>query len=338
MSTQVTLTGRQKAAYFCIQVGAEQSAKILKHLREDEVELLTVEIAQAQRTPPEVTEAVLQEFVELSLADNYLRAGGIEYARELLERALGKDRAREILQRLTSNLRKRPFDSLSSVDPGQLAGLLQHEHPQTTAVVLAHLHPQLAASVMNSLPPERQADIVRRVSALDRASPDMLREAERVILRKLSGLVAHEMAAPAGGLDWAVSVLHTVDRSTERKILEDLQVVSPELASDIAQRMFLFEDMVKLDDRTIQRILRGVDVNRDLPLALKPAKPELWRKITSNVSVRVADTLREATEYMGRVRIRDVEEAQARIVEIIRTLEAKGEIQIARGGGEDEYI
>ncbi|MDF2627103.1 MAG: fliG [Symbiobacteriaceae bacterium] len=333
-----TLSGRQKAALFCIQVGADYSAKILKHLSDQEIEILTVEIAQARKVPTDVGEAVMKEFVEMAMAERYIRAGGIDYARELLEKALGTDRAKDILQRLTSSLRRRPFDSIRQTDPGQLAGFLQNEHPQTIAVVMAHLSADQAAVVMAALPPERQADVVRRVSALERTSPEMLREVERVLERKLSALVAQESSAVVGGLSWAVDVLNNVDRTTERNIMENLNLFDPELANEIAQRMFLFDDIVKLDNRAVQRILREVDMNKDLPLAMKGCKDEVWRKISSNLSTRAAEALKESVEYLGPVRIRDVEEAQTKIVGVIRTLEEKGEIQISRGVNADEYI
>lgn len=332
------LAGRQKAAIFCIQIGAEQSANILKHLSDEEIELLTVEIAQAKKVPVEVSDDVLQEFVQLGLAQKYLRAGGIDYARELLETALGKDRAVEILKRLTSSLRRRPFDSIRSTDPTQLAGFLQNEHPQTIAVVMAHLSPQQAVVVMQGLTPDRQADMVRRISALDRTSPEMLREVERVLERKLSALTTQEAAAAVGGLSWSVAVLNSLDRSSERAIMDALGRTDPELAGEIKQRMFLFDDIVKLDNKAVQRILRDVDMNKDLPLSLKGAKDEVWKKILDNLSSRVGEALKESVQYLPPVRIRDVEEAQTRIVNLIRTLEERGEIQISRGGSEDEFI
>jgi flagellar motor switch protein FliG len=333
----VPLVGRQKAAVFCIQAGAERSAKILKHLRDEEIELLTVEIAQASKVTGGVRDEVLQEFIDLATAEKYIRTGGIDYARTLLEKALGERRAQDILQRLTSNLRKRPFDSVRHTDPSQLAGFLQNEHPQTIAVVMAHLSPDQAAIVIAGLPPERQADVIKRVSTIERTSPEMLREVERVLERKLSAQVSQERTA-AGGLAWTVEVLNRVDRSTERAIMDVLSRFDPELATEIAARMFLFDDVVKLDDRTVQRILRDVDMNKDLPLALKGSKDEVWRKIKNNLSKRAADLMKESVELLGPVRIRDVEEAQARIVGLIRKLEESGEIQIGRGGVEDEFI
>jgi len=332
-----SITSRQKAAILCIHIGSEQSAKILKHLRDDEIELLTVEIAQAKKVNGVERDSVLSEFVEMATAQRYIRAGGIDYARELLEKAVGEKRAKEILQRLTASLRKRPFDGVRRTDPAQLAGFLQNEHPQTIAVVMAHLSAEQASVVLSGLPPERQADVVRRVSTIDRTSPEMLREVERVLERKLSAAVTQE-STQAGGITWAVDVLNRVDRATERNIMEVLARHDPELATEIKQRMFLFDDVVKLDDRTIQAILRQVDMNKDLPMALKGSKDEVWRKILANLSKRAGDALKESVEFLGPVRIRDVEEAQTKIVGIIRSLEEKGEIQITRGETADEFI
>lgn len=331
------LNGRQKAAVFFINIGAERSSKILHHMRDDEIELLTVEIAQARKVSPEERDVVFNEFITVATADKHIRSGGIDYAREMLETALGDTKAREIMQRLTSHLRRRPFDAVRRTDPVHLASFLQNEHPQTVAVIMAHLSSEHAALVLTGLPQERQADIVRRVATLERTSPEMLREAEKVLERKVSAIVTQESSV-AGGVNWAVDVLNRVDRATEKGIMGLLSTDDPELANEIAQRMFLFDDIVSLDDRTVQRVLREVDMNKDLPLALKAAKEEVWRKIMNNVSKRAGETLKEAVNYLGPVRIRDVEEAQARIVALIRKLEETGEIQISRGGGEDEFI
>lgn len=274
----------------------------------------------------------------MATAEQYIRTGGIDYARDLLERALGPHRAKEILQRLTASLRRRPFDAVRDIDPAQMAGFLQNEHPQTVAVILAHLAPQRAGQVMMAFPPERQADLVRRVSEIDRSSPELLREVEKVLEQKLSALAVQESTLPVGGLPWAVDVLNSVDRTMERNIMESLSLVNPDLAEQIAQRMFLFDDIVKLDDRAVQRILRDVDMNKDLPLALKGSRDEVWRKVLTNVSARAGQALKESVEFLGPVRIRDVEEAQTKIVNLIRSLEERGEIQVSRGSGADEFI
>lgn len=334
-TTQPVLTGRQKAAIFCITIGAERSAKILKHMKSDEIEQLTIEIARLRQVRPEDRELVLGEFNELAMGAHFLNQGGLDYARDLLEKALGPSRAAEVLHRLTPSLERRPFEGVRKIDPAQLAGFIQTEHPQTVAVILAHLLPEQAAVVLSSLPPDRQSDVLRRVAKLDRTSPEMLREVERVLERKLSALVQHEHSA-AGGIDWAASVLNRVDRTTEKTIMEDL-ASDTELVAEIKKRMFLFEDIVHLDDRSVQRILREVDMNKDMPLALKAANQDVWQKVLTNISQRAGETLKESVEYLGPVRIRDVEEAQSRVVEIIRRLEEMGEIVVMRGGA-SEFI
>ncbi|HEY8450560.1 MAG TPA: flagellar motor switch protein FliG [Bacillota bacterium] len=330
------LKNRQKAAILMITLGPELSSAVFQHLSEEEIEQLTLEIAAIQRVGPEVRELVLEEFRHMALAQDYIAKGGIEYARELLERALGSQRALEILERLTSNLQVRPFEFMRKTDPAQLINYLQNEHPQTIALILAYLQPDQAAMILGALPADRQADVARRIAIMDRTSPEVIREVERVLERKLATLMTQDYTM-AGGVSTLVQVLNNVDRSTERSIMESLEVNDPELAEEIKKRMFVFEDIVLLDDRSVQRVLRDVDFNEDLPLALKAASEEVRQKIFHNVSKRAADTLRENIEFLGPVRLRDVEEAQQRIVAVIRRLEEEGEIVIARGQG-DEII
>lgn len=331
------LTGRQKAAILCIALGPEDSALLFKHLPESDIEQLTLDIATCRQVTPEQRKEVLQEFYTYGMARRYVDQGGVDFARKVLEKALGADRAEEILQRVAASGRVRPFEAARRTDPAQLAGFIQNEHPQTVAMLLTHLPPQQAAAVLAALPPERQADVIRRAAQMDRVSPDMIREAERVLERKLSGFLFQEKEQ-AGGVDWVAEVLNRVDRSTEQAIMTTLSQEDPELAEELKRRMFLFEDLVKLDDRTVQRILREVDLQRDLPLAMKVASEALWRKVTQNLSQRNAQILRETVELMGPVRIRSVEEAQARIIAVIRKLEESGEITIHRGGGGEDLV
>lgn len=337
MSQAVPPNDRRKAAILCISVGAEQSAKLLQFLEEDEIEMLTVEIAKARGVEVNEIRQVLDQFQEQVISEKSVGSGGIEYARQVLEKVLDSRKVEDMLLGVTSRLRKRPFDSIARTDPTHLAAFLQNEHPQTIAVVVAHLAPEQGAVVLASLPEERQADVIKRVATIERTSPEMVREVEKVMERKLSAQVAQERTA-AGGLPWAVDILNRVDRSTERGIMNRLSDEDPDLAQEIAQRMFLFDDIVHLHDRTVQRVLREVDMSKDLPLALKAAKDEVWDKILRNVSKRAGESLKESVELLGPVRIRDVEEAQTRIITKIRELEEKGEIQISRGGGDDEFI
>ena len=329
------LTGRQKAAVLLISLGPDVSAKVFKHLREDEIEDLTFEIAAMRRVEPEHKDRILAEFHELCLASEYMSQGGIEYAKEVLEKALGTDRAHEVIARLTASLQVRPFDFARKADPGQLLSFIQNEHPQTIALIMAYLQPEQAGIILSALPAERQADVARRLATLDRTSPDVLREIEDTLERKLSTFMIQDFTA-AGGVESAVEILNRVDRVTERTIMDTLEEEDPELADEIRKRMFMFEDIVKLDDRAIQQVIREVDT-RDWALALKTVSEDVSSAIYRNMSQRAGEMLKEDIEYMGPVRLRDVEEAQQRIVSTIRRLEETGEIIISRGG-EDEIV
>ncbi|NMB26159.1 MAG: flagellar motor switch protein FliG [Firmicutes bacterium] len=336
MSMRISdLTGRQKAAVLLISLGPDVSAKVFKHLREDEIEDLTFEIAAMRRVEPEHKDRILAEFHELCLASEYMSQGGIEYAKEVLEKALGTDRAHEVIARLTASLQVRPFDFARKADPGQLLSFIQNEHPQTIALIMAYLQPEQAGIILSALPAERQADVARRLATLDRTSPDVLREIEDTLERKLSTFMIQDFTA-AGGVESAVEILNRVDRVTERTIMDTLEEEDPELADEIRKRMFMFEDIVKLDDRAIQQVIREVDT-RDWALALKTVSEDVSSAIYRNMSQRAGEMLKEDIEYMGPVRLRDVEEAQQRIVSTIRRLEETGEIIISRGG-EDEIV
>ncbi|KNZ70887.1 flagellar motor switch protein FliG [Thermincola ferriacetica] len=329
------LTGKQKAAILLISLGPEISAQIFKHLRDEDIEQLTLEIANIRKVPTEVKEEIINEFHELLVAKEYIASGGIDYAKEVLEKALGNQKALEIINRLTATLQVKPFDFVRKTDPSQLLNFIQSENPQTIALIIAYLEPEQAAAILGALPAERQADVARRVAIMDRTSPEIIREIERVLERKLSSVVSEDFTS-AGGVQNVVDILNRVDRTTEKTIMESLEIQDPELAEEIKKRMFVFEDIVQLDDRAIQQVLREVD-SKDLALALKGSSEEVAAKVSRNMSKRAADMLREDMEYMGPVRLRDVEEAQQRIVNVIRKLEEAGEIVIARGGG-DEII
>jgi flagellar motor switch protein FliG len=330
------LAGKEKAAILLISLGPELSAKVLKYLREDQIEELTLEIASMRRIEPEVRDRVMEEFHQLCLAREYIAQGGIEYAREVLEQALGTQRALDIINRLTASLQVRPFDFARKMDAAQLLNFIQNEHPQTIALVTAYLQPEQAAAILSALPPEKQIDVAKRMALMDSTSPEIIQQVEHVLERKLSTLTNQEYAR-AGGVETVVKVLNQVDRGTEKTILEALEREEPQLAEEIKRRLFTFEDIVQLDDRAVMRVLREVDLNRDLPLALKVASEEVRRKIFKNMSKRAVETLQEEMSYLGPVRLRDVEEAQQKIVNIVRKLEEAGEIVIARGG-EDELI
>jgi len=329
------LTGRQKAAIFLVTLGSEISSEIFKHLREDEIETLTFEIARLDSVNSEDRDRVLQEFQELMMAQDFITSGGIEYARELLEKSLGSQKAVDIINRLTSSLQVRPFDFIRRTDPTHLLNFIQQEHPQTIALILAYLEPAKASIILSSLPHEIQSDVAKRIAIMDRTSPEVLREVERVLEKKLSTLSSEDYTA-AGGVESIVEILNLVDRSTEKSIIENLEEEDPELAEDIKKRMFVFEDIVMLDDRAIQKVMREVDTS-ELAKALKSVDTEVQDKIFRNMSKRAATLLKEDMEYMGPIRMKDVEESQQKIVSIIRKLEEQGEIVVARAG-EDELV
>ncbi|XCS12724.1 flagellar motor switch protein FliG [Aeribacillus pallidus] len=329
------LNGRQKAAILLISLGPEASASVYKHLTEEEIEKLTLEISSVRKVDSQKKEEVIEEFHQIALAQDYIAQGGIQYAKEVLEKALGGEKASEIIRRLTSSLQVRPFDFVRKADPAQILNFIQNEHPQTIALVLSYLDAKQSGQILSSLPQEVQADIARRIAIMDRTSPEVINEVEQVLEKKLSSTVTDDFTE-TGGIETVVEVLNGVDRSTERTILEALEVQDPELAEEIKKRMFVFEDIVTLDNRAIQRVIREVD-NNDLMLALKVASDEVKEIVFKNMSTRMAETFKEEMNYMGPVRLRDVEEAQSRIVEVIRRLEDAGEIVIARGQG-DEII
>ncbi|MFM1650813.1 flagellar motor switch protein FliG [Brevibacillus sp. B_LB10_24] len=330
------LTGRQKAAILLITLGPEVSAQVFKNLREDEIEQLTLEIANVRKVDNLEKEKVLAEFHQIAVANEVIAQGGITYAKEILEKALGASKAIDIINRLTANLQVRPFDFARKADASQIYNFIQNEHSQTIALVLSYLDPEQAAMILSALPQDRQADVAKRIAMMDSTSPEVIAQVEQVLEQKLSATVSHDYTQ-AGGIEAIVKVLNGVDRSTERTILDSLEIQDPELAEEIKKRMFVFEDIATLDNRSIQRVIRDVD-GADLQLALKVSSEEVKETIFRNMSKRMAETFKEEMEFMGPVRLRDVEEAQSRIVATIRRLEEAGEIIIARGGGDDIIV
>ncbi len=335
ISGKKQLSGAQKAAIFLVSLGPEVSAEIFKHLKEDEIELLTFEISRLGKIAQQDKEKVFQEFQEMMMAQEFITTGGMDYAREILEKSLGTAKASEIIGNFTSSLQARPFDFVRRTDPSHLLNFIQSEHPQTIAMILAYLEPQKASMIISSLPQEVQADVAKRIATMDRTSPDVLREVERVLERKLSTL-ANEDYTTAGGVESIVDILNLADRATEKSIIDSLEDDDPELAEEIKKRMFVFEDVVLLDDKSIQKVLREVE-QQELAKALKSVEAEVQEKIFRNMSKRAASLLKEDMDFMGPIRLKDVEEAQQKIVSVIRKLEEQGEVVIARGG-EDEIV
>lgn len=330
------LTGKQKAAILLISLGPDVSASVYKHLTEEEIERLTLEISGVRKVDSHDKEEILEEFNNIALAQDYISQGGIGYAKQVLEKALGTDQATAIINRLTSSLQVRPFDFARKADPGQILNFIQNEHPQTIALILSYLDPTQAGQILSELPQEVQADIARRIALMDSTSPEIINEVEQILERKLSATVTQDYTQ-TGGVEAVVDVLNGVDRSTERTILDALEIQDPELAEEIKKRMFVFEDIVTLDGRAIQRVVRESD-NEDLKLSLKVASDEVKEIVFRNMSKRMVETFQEEMEFMGPVRLRDVEEAQSRIVAVIRKLEETGDIVIARGGGDDIIV
>lgn len=332
---QQDITGKQKAAILLLSLGAEVSAQVMKHLREDEIEELSLEIANLNRISNQTKDKVLEEFHEICLAQEYILSGGVENARILLDKAVGPVRANEILNKLTASLAIRPFDFARKTEPGQLLNFIQNEHPQTIALVMAYLTAEQAGIILSALSPAQQVEVARRIASMDRTSPEVIREIELVLEKKLSSFVMQDFSI-AGGIESMVSILNRVDRATEKTILESLAEETPELADEIKRRMFVFEDIVLLDNRSVQRFLREVDA-KDLSLALKTVSDEVRELIFRNMSKRAVEMLKDDMSMLGPVRLRDVEEAQQRIVNAIRHLEDSGELVISRGK-EDELV
>lgn len=336
MAKSEEITGVQKAAILLIALGPDKSSNVFKHLKEDEIEQLTLEIANTRSVSPAMKDAVLDEFYEVCLAQQYIAEGGIGYAKDLLEKALGSERAKDVIGKLTASLQVRPFEFVRKTDASQLLNFIQDEHPQTIALILSYLSSNQASAIISALSPEKQTDVAKRIAQMDRTSPDVIKEVEKVLEQKLASLVNQDYTI-VGGVDSIVDILNTVDRGTEKHIMESLEIEDPELADEIRKNMFVFEDILSLDDRSIQRVLREVD-NNELAVALKGSNEEVQNLIFSNLSKRLATMIREDMDFMGPVRMKDVEEAQQKIVNIIRKLEDSAEIIISRGGGDEIVV
>ncbi|MFD1067575.1 flagellar motor switch protein FliG [Oceanobacillus locisalsi] len=336
MARKNTLTGRQKAAILLISLGPDVSAQVYKYLSEEEIEKLSLDISSVKKVDSNLKEDILDQFHQIAVAQDYISQGGIGYAKTVLEKAFGKQEASSIINRLTSSLQVRPFDFARKADPQQVLNYIQGEHPQTIALILSYLDAEQSGQILSALPKNVQADVASRIATMDSTSPEIISQIEQVLEKNISSSMTEDYTQ-TGGIQTVVEVLNGVDRSTERTILETLESQDPELAEEIKKRMFVFEDIVTLDNRAIQRVIREVD-NDDLRLALKVASDEVKNIVFQNMSERMVVTFKEEMEYMGPVRLKDVEESQTSIVNVIRGLEEKGEIVIARGGGDDIIV
>ena len=330
------LSGAQKAAVLLVQLGKEKSAAVLKSLRESEVEEVLNEIARMRGVPTETVDAVFEEFSTLASARRYYAQGGVDFAREVLEATLGGDRAKELIERMTASLVELPFEFLRRADARQVLSFLQDEHPQTVALVLAHMRSDQAAIVISGMPDALQADVAHRVAVMETTSPDVVRRVEAILERKLSSVLQSSDSAAAGGLQPLVDIINHADRATERLILEGLERRDPALAEEVRSRMFMFEDITTLDDRSVQLVLRSID-SKELATALKGVSSDVRAKIMANISERAAANLTDEIELLGAVRLSTVEEAQAKIIATIRSLEESGQILLSRGD-RDEFV
>jgi flagellar motor switch protein FliG len=332
------IPSRRKAAILALALGSELSAEVFKFLGPEEIDELVLEIAALDNVSADEKQVVLEEFWTVAQAQDFITQGGIAYAKDVLERALGGEKALEIMGRLSSYIRLSPFEFLRRVEPQQIYNFLQNEHPQTVALVLSYLESESAATVMSMFSPELQGEVAMRIAVMDRTAPEVIREVEQVMERKLSAVINQELAA-AGGVKSLVDILNFVDRATERTILDSLDERDQELGEDVRKLMFVFEDLLQLDDRAIQQILKEIEI-KDVGLALKGAGDEVREKIFGNMSSRAAQMLLEDMEFMGPVRRRIIEEAQGRIVSVVRRLEEGGKITIQRGsvGTDDELV
>jgi len=330
------LTGATKAAVMMVTLGSEACAQIFRSLEEDDIEILTAEIARLDGITPMVRERVLEEFHQMAVAQKFILQGGVDYAKEALEAAVGPRRAREILEKVQSSIRHTGFSLLKDVEPMQLVNFIQKEHPQTVALLLAHMESTKAAPILSALPQELQVDVTTRLATMQSVSPDVLEQVEEVLSQQMKSLFGgnvHEV----GGIKFVAEMLNQVDRGAEKNILGNLERENPELATEIKNLMFVFEDIGMLDDRGIQRVLKEIDT-KELGLALKGASEAVSEKFFKNMSSRAAEMMKDDMQFMGPVKLKDVEASQQRIVDVVRRLEDDGEIVISGRGGDDEVV
>jgi flagellar motor switch protein FliG len=332
----ITSAGARKAAILLIQLGKERASSVMGHFNETEVELVSAEIARLEAISATESETVMSEFRDLLTARAHIAQGGLSFAQQLLEQSLGADRASEIIERLNAAAIQMPFQFLHRADPSQLRSFIADEHPQVIALVLAHMTADKASLLLSGLPPDQQAEVAHRIAVMDRTSPEIIRNVEATLERKLSSVLQPAEMSRVGGVDPLVNIINRSDRSTERQIVEGLESLDAALAEEVRSRMFMFEDIVQLDDKSVQQVLRQVDGSA-LALALKGVGEQVRNKITSNMSERAAENLLEEAELLGAVRLAQVEEAQQSVIRTIRQLEEQGQIMVRRGS-DDEFV
>lgn len=328
-------TGRRKAATLLLSLRKEQIVQALKQLSESEVEELTKEIARIQKVSTSEQDKIIEEFFREIKQTGTAISGGVDYAKDILEKVLGKEKASIALKDIRQDFQLTPFEFLDKADPENVIRFIQDEQPQTIALILAYLNPKKAGQILSLLPEDIQPEVARRIAVMDQTPPNIVRQIENVLTAKISSVITHQDFSTQGGINSLAEVINSVDRTTEKKILEYLDVVDPQLSIDVKDLMFVFEDIINFEDRQMQRLLQEVDM-KDLPMALKTASDALKEKIFKNLSDRAVETLKEEMEFMGPVRVKEVEEMQRKIVNIVRNLEEAGEIFLSRGEEDEE--
>ncbi len=329
----LNIPGKAKAAILLIFLGPETSGHILQSLTDAEIELLTIEIAKARKISTDEKLSVLFEFEQMMMARKFVSEGGLEYAKTLLEKTIGPGKALEVLAKMGTSLQVQPFEAARTADPTQLATLIQNEHPQTVALILAYLQPEKSAVILQSMTADTQVEIAKRLALMDRTSPEITREVENYLEERLSSIIGQDFTS-VGGIGSLIGVLNAVERATEKNIIETMEVQEPSLAEEVKKRLFVFEDVVLIDDKSLQHLFKEIDM-KDLSVALKGVTDEVKEKFYKNMSKRAAEMLKEEMAYMGPVRMRDVDQAQQRIVAVVKKLEGRGEIVISRPGEEE---
>ncbi len=331
----VSLTPRQKAAQVVISLGADIASSIYKHLAEDEIEILTYEITRQDSVPPEVADQVIDEFYGLCVAQKVYIEGGVNYARNVLEKAFGVQQGSALLERVTKTLRTKAFEFIRKADYKNLMNMIMNEHPQTIALVLSYARADQASAIISELPKSIRVEVVERIARMDRTSPEIIRQVETILERKFESVVSFDLLE-VGGINYIAEIMNNIDRGTEKYIFDELSKNDAKLSEEIRKRMFVFEDIVILDPMSIQRFLQEIDT-KEMSVALKGANKGVSDVIFANMSQRMGDTVKSEMEYLHNVRVRDVEEAQQKIVSVIRRLEEEGEIVTSKGG-KDEII
>ncbi len=328
---------RSKAALVVVSLGADRASQIYKYLNEQDIEDLTYEVAKLGKTNNSQVEATLDEFYKLCLTHKMMTDGGLDYARNVLEKAFGESTARNLLEKVSKTLQSKPFNFFMKGDPKALLSILQNERAQVIALIMAYMDPEQAAQILEQLTDEKRIAVIEGMAHMDRVSPEAISIVEEEMKRKFATIITSEDNMSLGGIDFVADMMNNIDRSTERKVFDQLGKTNPELAQDIRDKMFVFENILDMDDRSVQRFVRDLDT-KDVVFALKNASEDMKAAFFNNMSKRMADTVRGDLEITSNVRLKDVEEAQQRIVNVIRRLEEQGEVIIKKGGEDDDII